>query len=77
VISHPFYEGEKEAALELAKALHNSDFIETIDLVLQSSDEISGGRAVELIEYILHLLKCKAVIMGHRKMKEVLEFKLK
>ena len=72
---HPAYLQAKEDALKLAKPfpMLQVEFVETLALVLETSTEISGGRAAEIMDMIVHLLTCRKVCLSHRLMRDVLE----
>jgi len=70
-IGHPLYWSAKEEALVIGKILKNSDFVETLALIFESTHEISGGRAAELMQMVTHLLTCRKVCMQHGLMGEV------
>jgi len=61
----------KEEALAAGKAVHNSDFVEIMIVILEESSLISGGRAAELIEMVTHLLKCRKVCEEYSLMRDV------
>ena len=67
------YEKIKEEALTIGKAIHNSDFVETMISVLETSKVISGGRTTELMAMITHLLRCRMVCEDYSLMREVLD----
>lgn len=68
------YRMQKEEALEIAKPfpMLQTDFVETLAMIFESSQEISGGRAYELMVRITHLLKCREVCFRHGLMREVM-----
>lgn len=72
---HPLYLQAKKEAMETAKPfpILAACFVESLALALESSPEISGGRAIELMEYVIHLLKCRRVCFRHKLMREVME----
>jgi len=41
-------------------------------MIFESSHEISGGRAAELMDRILHLVKCREVCFKYKLMREVM-----
>jgi len=61
-------------ALKIAKPFPvlQTDFVETLAMVFESSEEISGGRASELMDNVVHLLKCRSVCFKHGLMREVM-----
>lgn len=71
---NPLYLRAKEEALKIAKPfpILQADFVETLAMVLESSSEISGGRAAELMETIIHYLKCLKACHKHKLMREVM-----
>ena len=68
------YLQSKEEALKIAKPfpILQVDFIETLAMVFEESEGISGGRAAELMECITHLLKCLKACHKHNLMREVM-----
>lgn len=62
----------KESALAVAKKLRNGEFIETMAMIFETSSEISGGRACELMEHLEFLLNCQAVCIKHGLMREAM-----
>ena len=68
----PRYEDAKEDALILGKKMHNATFIETLCMVFEESRQISSGRAAELLEMIIHLLRCRNVCIQQRHIADIL-----
>ena len=72
MIAHPlYYERKKEAWLAGKQSL-NQEFVETLGMIFEFSEEISGPRAAELMDMITHLLRCREVCEKHGLMREVL-----
>ena len=71
---NPLYLRAKEEALKIAKPfpILQADFVETLAMIFEESQEISGGRAAELMERITYLLKCLKVCHKHKLMREVM-----
>jgi hypothetical protein len=72
MIGSPLYYDRKEEALAAGKAVLNLEFVETLAMVFEASEEISGGRAAELMEMVTHLLKCRKACEKHGLMRDIL-----
>lgn len=72
MIDHPFYYIQKEEAFRAGDAVKIVGFVESLAMVFEASEEISGGRAAELMEMVTHLLKCRKACESHGLMREVI-----
>ena len=72
MINHPLYYIQKEAALNAGKVVRNLGFVETLAMIFEETESISGGRAAELMEMVTHLLICRKVCQRRGLMREVL-----
>lgn len=66
------YMKQKKEALRVAIPIQQVDLVETLAMIFESSDEITGGRAAELMDRITHLLKCRKACIQHKLMREVM-----
>lgn len=67
------YEALRQRAGELGCDIHNAT--DTVGLLhcIHETQDISGGRKEELIEFLIHLLACKRVAMNNTLLHEVRE----
>lgn len=72
MIDHPLYYIQKEEAFKAGDAVKIVGFVETLAMIFETSEEISGGRATELMEMVTHLLKCRKACEKHGLMREVI-----
>lgn len=69
------YQAQKKEALIAGEAVSILEFVETLAMVLETSELVSGGRASELMAMTAHLLRCREVCEKHSLMREVLGLK--
>jgi len=73
VIDSQEYHMEKEKALLAGKKVHNKKFVETLAVLIETSKEISGGRAAEMMVSITYFFRCRGICEKHGLMREVLD----